>query len=166
MTVPDSVTSIGQLAFLGCVNLNNIVIGQNVTSIGQWAFQICPNLTGVYFKGEPPYLPFQDIFAGDDGAIVYYLPSAKNWGSSFGGRTTVLWNPHVRNDANFGVRDDCFGFTFTNGGNPIVVVEACTNLVSPDWSVLATNTLTGGSSYFSDPQWTNSPARFYGFRMP
>jgi len=31
---------------------------------------------------------------------------------------------------------------------------------------LATNTFTGGSSYFSDPQWTNYPARFYRLRAP
>jgi hypothetical protein len=72
----------------------------------------------------------------------------------------------VQNDANFGVGGNGFGFTFTNGGNPVIVVEACTNLVNPDWSALATNTLTGGSSYFSDPEWTNSPARFYRFRSP
>jgi uncharacterized protein YkwD len=46
------------------------------------------------------------------------------------------------------------------------VVEACTNLVNPDWSSVGTNTLTGGSSYFSDPEWTNSSARFYRFRSP
>jgi hypothetical protein len=26
---------------------------------------------------------------------------------------------------------------------------------------IATNSLTGGASYFSDPKWTNYPARFY-----
>ena len=29
-----------------------------------------------------------------------------------------------------------------------------------------TNTITTGSSYFSDPQWTNYPTRFYRFQMP
>jgi hypothetical protein len=29
------------------------------------------------------------------------------------------------------------------------------------WTSVATNTLAGGSSYFSDPQWTNYPGRFY-----
>lgn len=78
----------------------------------------------------------------------------------------MLWNPQVQNDANFGVQASQFGFTFTNAGNPIVVVEACTNLASPTWCPLGTNTLTGGSSYFGDPDWTNYPRRFYRFRMP
>ena len=32
-----------------------------------------------------------------------------------------------------------------------VVVEASTNLANPTWTPLATNTLTSGSAYFSDP---------------
>jgi hypothetical protein len=46
------------------------------------------------------------------------------------------------------------------------MVEACTNLLNPDWFALTTNALTGGSSIFSDPEWTNSPRRFYRFRSP
>jgi hypothetical protein len=46
------------------------------------------------------------------------------------------------------------------------MVEACTNFTNPVWQPVQTNTLTGGSSYFSDPQWTNYPARFYRFRSP
>jgi hypothetical protein len=45
-------------------------------------------------------------------------------------------------------------------------VEACTNLVSASWTALHTCILTNGSSYFSDPQWTNYPARFYRLRWP
>jgi hypothetical protein len=47
-----------------------------------------------------------------------------------------------------------------------VVVEASTNLANPVWSPVGTNTLTGGASYFSDPRWTNYPARFYRLRSP
>jgi hypothetical protein len=45
-----------------------------------------------------------------------------------------------------------------------VAVDACTNLANHVWSPLATNTLGSGSFYFSDPQWTNDPARFYRLR--
>ena len=52
-----------------------------------------------------------------------------------------------------------------------LVIEATTNLAYPAWSPVETNTLTGntftvGSSCFSDPQWTNYPARFYRLRSP
>jgi hypothetical protein len=39
-------------------------------------------------------------------------------------------------------------------------------LANPVWSPLQTNTLTGGSCYFSDSQWTNYPGRFYRLRSP
>jgi hypothetical protein len=47
-----------------------------------------------------------------------------------------------------------------------VVVEACTNLANPDWQPVQTNLLATGSVYFSDPQWTNYPGRFYRLRSP
>ncbi|MBK7999774.1 MAG: hypothetical protein IPK15_13930 [Verrucomicrobia bacterium] len=43
-------------------------------------------------------------------------------------------------------------------------MEACTDLTNPVWSPVGTNTLTDGSSYFGDPQWTNSRTRFYRLR--
>ena len=48
----------------------------------------------------------------------------------------------------------------------MVVVEASTDLAQPLWAPVGTNTLTDGSSYFSDPQWTNYPGRFYRLRSP
>ena len=68
--------------------------------------------------------------------------------------------------ASFGVRTNQFGFTISGTSNLAIVVEACTNLTNPIWVPLGTNTLTGGSSYFSDPHWTNYPARFYRLRSP
>ncbi len=106
------------------------------------------------------------MFENDNGATIYYLPGTTNWANPWGGRPAVLFSPQVRNDDSFGVQSGCFGFNFTNAGNPVVVVEACADLVGPDWSPVATNTFVGGSSSFEDPQWMNFPCRFYHFRMP
>jgi hypothetical protein len=46
------------------------------------------------------------------------------------------------------------------------VVEAGANLACPVWQPVQTNTLTGGMSYFCDPQWMNYPGRFYHLRSP
>ena len=64
------------------------------------------------------------------------------------------------------VRTNNFGFNITGSTNIPIVVEACTKLGSASWIALQTCTLTNGSLYFSDPQWTNSPARFYRIRSP
>jgi hypothetical protein len=45
-------------------------------------------------------------------------------------------------------------------------LDACTNPANPVWTPLQTNTLIGDTFYFSDPQWTNHPARFYRLRWP
>jgi hypothetical protein len=47
ITIPDSVTSIGYMAFNGCTNLTSVTIGNNVESILEAAFYNCTNLTSV-----------------------------------------------------------------------------------------------------------------------
>jgi hypothetical protein len=59
-----------------------------------------------------------------------------------------------------------FGFTITGTTNIPIVVEASANLATASWTALQTCTLTNGSVYFSDPEWTNYPARFYRIRSP
>jgi hypothetical protein len=72
----------------------------------------------------------------------------------------------LNSGSGFGVHTNGFGFIISWATNIPVVVEACTGLANPAWSPVATNTLTDGTSYFSDPQWTNYPIRFYRVRAP
>jgi hypothetical protein len=70
----------------------------------------------------------------------------------------------MTDDGGFGVQNNQFGFNIAWASDTVVVVEACTNLANPAWTPVGTNTLTGGSSYFSDPDWTSYPGRFYRLR--
>ena len=95
------------------------------------------------------------------------MAGTSGWGPTFAGRPAVLWNPQVQTSgSSFGVRTNRFGFNIAGTSNIVVVVEASTNLANPVWSALGTNTLSGGPFYFSDPQWTNYPSRFYRLRWP
>ena len=47
IAIPDSVTSIGRAAFWGCSGLTSITIGNSVTSIGSGAFSDCTGLTSI-----------------------------------------------------------------------------------------------------------------------
>lgn len=47
VTIPDSVTSIGNKAFKGCYGLTSITISDSVTSIGDSAFMGCTRLTSI-----------------------------------------------------------------------------------------------------------------------
>ena len=129
-------------------------------------FLDCTRLSSILFEGNAPAVdPY--VFYGDSNATVYYLPGTTAWGTTLGGRPTALWRPQVQtNDASFGVRTNQFGFTTIWGSGTVVVAEACTNLANSIWTPVGTNTLTGGSSYFSDQQWTNCPARLYRLRSP
>ena len=143
-----------------------MTIPNSVTNIGNDAFESCTSLNGVYFKGNALSVGSPAFFY-DTNTTIYYLPGTTGWGAVLGSRPTVLWNPQVQTgDATFGVRTNRFGFNIAGASNLVIVVEACSNLANPIWSPVRTNTLTGGSSYFSDPQWTNYPDRFYRLRSP
>ena len=168
-TIPSSVTSIGSWAFQYCTGLTGVTIPSNVTSIRENAFSDFISLKGVYFLGRAPRFG-SGILGGDSTATVYYLPGTAGWGPTFGGRPTAPWllpNPLILNNGSrFGVRTNQFGFVISWATNASVVVEASADLAQPIWTPVGTNTLTDGSSYFSDPQWMNYPARFYRLRSP
>ena len=193
-TIPNSVTSISEWAFDSCVALTNVTIPNSVTGIPAWAFwgsalttvtipssvaaigssafAHCYGLTRVYFQGNAPAI-FGGAFGGEpwdlflDPATIYYLPGTTGWVPWFQGLPIMLWTPQVQTSrSSFGAQTNQFGLTLSWASGMAVVVEASTNLANPTWIPLATNTLTSGSAYFSDPQWTNYPARFYRLRWP
>jgi hypothetical protein len=161
VTIPNSVTSIGDLAFYDCNTLTSVTMGDAVTNIGNYAFYDCTSLTAAYFLGNAPS-DGGDVFVGDP-VIVYYLPGATGWGPFFSGVATELWNPQA---SALRVTGGHFGFNITGPSNTVMVVEACTNLANATWVPLQSLNLTNGAFYFSDPNWTNYPARFYRIRSP
>jgi hypothetical protein len=166
VTIPGSVTNIGEDAFSFCTNLTSVTSLGSVSSIGEQAFVLCYGLTSVYFKGNA-FNANSTAFDYDTTATGYYLPGTTGWSSSFGGLSTVLWNPLIRvGDGGFGVQNNQFGFNITGTNNFTVVVAACANLAGAVWVPLTTNTLVNGSFHFSDPQWTNYSNRYYSLQMP
>jgi hypothetical protein len=127
-------------------------------------------LGGFFFDGNAPGSIGPWIFDDANQVVVYYLPGTTGWGATFANRPTSPWllpNPTILSfKPDFGVQATNFDFTISWATNVSVVVEACTNLATPNWQPLQTNTLTTGSAYFSDPQWTNYPNRFYRLRSP
>jgi hypothetical protein len=49
--IPDSVTTIGDSAFISCTSLTNVTIPNSVTTIGDSAFISCSNLASITFQG-------------------------------------------------------------------------------------------------------------------
>lgn len=185
VTIPDTVTFVGPYAFMSCSSLTGVTIGNGITTIGIGVFNSCTNLTSVtipnsvtavenhafsyctslaniYFSGNAPDLVGPFLFDGTTNATVYYLPGTTGWEATFAGRPTVLWNPTPQ----ITTSADPFGFTITGSSDLVIVVEAATSLTTPNWAPVSTNTLTDGSSTFSDPQSLNHPTRFYRLRSP
>ncbi len=189
VALPNGVTRIGVGAFNGCYRLANITIPDSVISIEDVAFEAtslttitipksvttlgtlnCPSLLGVYFQGNAP-----SRGNGHYGVLIprnttaYYLPGTTGW-AAFSQSTrlpTALWRPQAQtSDSSIGVKTNQFGFNIAWAKGQTVVVEACANLSDPDWQPVQTNTLTTGTAYFGDPQWTNYPGRFYRLRSP
>jgi hypothetical protein len=165
--IPDNISSIESDAFYHCSYLTAITIPRSVSYIGDGAFKYCNSLTGIYFRGNAPSFG-SDVFYDDNEATAYYLPGTTGWDTTFGGLPTALWflpNPTILNfEPNFGIQTNCFGFTISWATNIPVVVTVCTNLSQPIWLPVATNTLTDGTFFFSDSQWTNCSVRFYRLR--
>ena len=149
ISVGNSVTYIGENTFAVCTSLASITIPNSVTFIDSSAFEDCTSLTSVCFTGNAPSLRGH-TFSGDT-ATIYYLPWTTGWSTSFGGLTAVPWLPQAQTcDAAFGVQTNQFGFNINWASGQTVVVEASVDLIS--WQPVGTNTITGGSSYFGDPQ--------------
>lgn len=166
VTIGRSVTNIGDFAFLYCSSLTSITIPSSVASIGNGTFAYCTILTGVYFEGSAPSHGW-DCFYSSDNVTIYYLPAVAGWGPIFADRPTVLWNPRIETDhPTFGVGPNGFGFIIAGTADIPIVVEAAPRAPDGTWVPLQSCTLTNGSLYFSDPDWTNHPARFYRVRSP
>jgi hypothetical protein len=175
--IPNSVTSIGDGAFGNCTGLTSVTIPNRVASIGEMAFANSTSLSSLYFEGNAPDVGWY-AFAYDFlnfsvhyiNATVFYLPGTTGWTPTFGNLATApraLPNPAILNNGpSFGVQTSGFGFLISWASNVAVVVEASTNLTDPTWTPASTNTLASGSSYFTDPQGTNYPSRFYRLRSP
>ena len=165
--VPGSVTRIGDDAFACSTNLTGIIIPRGVTSLGDMSFFCCYSLTTLCFQGNAPSLDGTIVFFNDTLATVYYMPGTTNWSPKLGSLPTMLWNPQIASSGPaFGIQANQFGFTITGTSNLLLVVEACADLAHPVWSAVAMKTLTNGSCYFSDPQWTNYPGQFYRLSAP
>ena len=63
VTIPNSITSIGDGSFFRCSSLTNVVISNSVTKIGSSAFDECSSLTSVTI---PDSVTFIDCFAFED----------------------------------------------------------------------------------------------------
>ena len=80
VTIPDSVTKIGDCAFGNCVGLTTITIPDSVTEVSCYAFEYCSHLTSVFCeRTTPPTANFYgdswDAFENNAADRKIYVPT-------------------------------------------------------------------------------------------
>ena len=174
-----NVTTIGNYAFAPCYNLTSITIPNSVTSIGSGAFAFCDNLKSAYFQGNAPNADSSVFFQWS-----FFPPFPPFMSRHLRQRFTTYRAPPA-GARRLAAVQRCSG---TRRPKPAMATSACerTNSAStssarpiflswwkppPIWPMglgpySKAAFLTNGSVYFSDPQWTNYPSRFYRLRSP
>jgi hypothetical protein len=158
-SVPTNVVNIGERALASCDSLTSVTVPASVTNISERAFED-GSFASVNFLGNAPAVD-GDIFDGcSDDLRVYVLPGTAGWGAAIGNYTPEPWPPTITavgRDAGSGH----LGFQADWAAGMKAVLQVRTNLVTADWQPLYTDTFVNAMCYFSDPQWTNHPSRFY-----
>ena len=98
-SIPDSVTSIGSSAFMGCSSLTSVTIGNGVTSIGAWAFSNCIDLTIVTIPSSVTSIDNQ-AFSFFTAAQTIHIPFATIAAAD------AAWNSNWRNNSNAVIRNN------------------------------------------------------------
>ncbi len=73
--IPNTVTSIGDVAFLGCEGLTSITIPASVTHIANHAFEFCTSLTTVFMQPTTPPTLGNHVFDNCNDLANIYVPA-------------------------------------------------------------------------------------------
>ena len=78
ITIPNSVTEIGEAAFSHCGCLTSITIPNSVVSIGGWVFPNCSSLTEINVEsGNTEYVSVDGVLFNKDKTILISYPAGK-----------------------------------------------------------------------------------------
>ena len=118
ITIPSSITNIGSGAFNSCLTLTNVEIPASVTSIGDYAFFYCTNLMAIEVNAtNPAYSSADGVLFNKDQTTLMQFPFGK------GGSYSILATVTNLADGAFGI--NAFGDPFSVFG-----FSACSGLTN------------------------------------
>ena len=106
VTIPSTITNIGEGAFYYCTSLTSVTIPASVNIIGDYAFQSCTSLTSVTcYAVNPPSID-EDAFYGIPPVTTLYVPTVDAISSYQNSYWSYFFNKiRVIGDNSFGVGD-------------------------------------------------------------
>ena len=147
LIIPNSVTSIGGWAFLGCTGLTSVTIPNSVTSIGNYAFPECSGLTSVTIPNSVTSIG-DGAFSLCSGLTSVTIPNSVTSIGSYAfeectGLTSVTIPNSVTSIGNYAFRD-CYGLTSVTIGSGVLSIGTNAFTSSPKKVIWLTNTPPDG----------------------
>jgi len=124
VTIPNSVTSIGNYAFAYCTGLTNVTIPNSVTSIGNYAFAYCTGLTNVTIPNSVTTIG-NDVFYRCTSLMSVTIPNNVTIiGNSAFAFCTSLTNVTIPNSVT-SINDDAF---YSCSLTSVIIPNSVTNI--------------------------------------
>ena len=142
ITLPNSLTTIGDVAFEGCIGLSSITIPENVTTIGERAFRNCSGLTSVTIGNSVTsigYSAFRNCTGLTSVTIPNSVTSIGNYAFSDCSGLTSVTIPDNVTTIDYRAFYNCSGLTSVTIGNGVTSIgssafEGCTGLTKAIYS--------------------------------
>ena len=154
ITIPNSVTSIGPVAFGYCSSLTSITIPNSVTSIGNYAFEYCSSLTSITIPNSVTSIGGHAFYGCSKLTTAAYHGTAEQWNAITIGSDNTPLTDRVQfvNCTYDGVVT--LAPTYTTEGTKVYTCTGCgatkteiLPVLTPDWLVSASVTLADDLSY-------------------
>ena len=156
VTIPNSVTSIGDGAFSYCSGLTSVTIPNSVTYIGEYAFVGCSGLTSLTIPNSVTYIGEQ-AFGGCSGLTNLTIPNSVTYIGEYAfvgcSGLTSLTIPNSVTEIGYAAFSDCSGLTriivesgnskYDSRNNCNAIIETATNtLVNGCMATVIPNSVT------------------------